>query len=134
MERVLFVCVHNSARSQIAEAFFNYLAEGRAIAYSAGTQPDKYLSPDVIKVMQEVGIDITGQVPKALTPEMIEQTDKVISMGCGMEDICPASSVSTEDWEIGDPKGESMAKIREIRDEIKVKVTKLMSNSKLLKT
>lgn len=126
MKTVLFVCVHNSGRSQIAEAFFNHLAGGRAVAYSAGTQADKRLNPDVIKVMQEVGIDITNQVPKALTAKMLNPADNVITMGCGVEGVCPASSVSTEEWELEDPEGKSLAKVREIRDELKVMVTKLL--------
>lgn len=128
MRKILFVCVHNCGRSQMAEAFFNHLSGGRAVAYSAGTQPDKYLGPKVIRVMQEAGIDINGQAPKPLAPEMIEQADRVISMGCGVEGICPASFVPTEEWEIEDPKGKPLKKVREIRDEIKARVTKLLDN------
>lgn len=128
MRKILFVCSHNSGRSQIAEAFFNHLAKGIAIAYSAGTQPDKHLDTNVVQVMQEIGINITGQAPKALTPMMVEQADKVISMGCGVEGVCPAASVPAEEWEIEDPKGKTMVKVREIRDEIEARVVTLLDN------
>ena len=128
LKKILFVCVHNSGRSQIAEAFFNYLAGGRAIAYSAGTRPDKHLNPRVVEILQEVGVDTIGQAPKALTLEMLEQVDMVISMGCGVEGVCPASFVETEDWNMDDPKGKSIEKVREIRDEIKTRVIKLLDN------
>ena len=128
MKTVLFVCVHNSGRSQMAEAFFNHLAEGRAIAYSAGTDPAGSINPDVLKVMQESGIDISGQVPKALTSEMLEQADKVVTMGCGVEGVCPASFIPTEDWELDDPEGQSIEKIREIRDDIRTFIKKLLDD------
>jgi len=89
-ETVLFVCVHNSGRSQMAEAFFNHLAGGRARAISAGTNPDAALDPVVVKVMKELGIDLSGKKPKILTPEMMGQADEVVSMGCGVEGVCPA--------------------------------------------
>src|SRR3990172_6012458 len=105
MKTVLFVCVHNSGRSKMAEALFNRLAGGRAIALSAGTQPGDKVNPVVVEAMREVGIDISGSMPKALTPEMAEQADRIITMGCGAdaEAVCPASFIETEDWALEDP-------------------------------
>ncbi len=128
MKTVVFVCVHNSGRSQMAEAFFNQLAKGKAQAYSAGTQPADKVNPVVIKAMREVGIDISGNRPKALTIDMVGKADRMITMGCGAEAeaICPASFIETEDWALEDPKGKSLEQVRKIRDEIKERVTKLL--------
>ncbi|MCL0066195.1 arsenate reductase ArsC [Dehalococcoidia bacterium] len=126
MQTVLFICVGNSGRSQMAEAFFNHLAGGRAISCSAGTQPAERVDPHVILVMREVGIDIAAQVPKALTPGMLEQVHRVISMGCGVDGNCLASPVSVEDWGIKDPKGKSLEEIRAVRDMIRVRVLALL--------
>ncbi len=126
MKRVLFVCVHNSGRSQMAEAFFNQIARGKAQALSAGTEPAATINPVVVEVMREIGIDIRQQKPKPLTPEMVEQADKVITMGCGVEAVCPATFVKTEDWNIDDPKGQPLDKVREIRDEIRERVVKML--------
>lgn len=125
-KKVLFVCVHNVGRSQMAEAFFNSLAKGKALATSAGTKPSSEVSPVVIAAMLEVGIDIRQQKPKPLTPEMLESADRVITMGCGVEEVCPASFVPTEDWALEDPKGKPVEKVRQIRDEIKAKVEALL--------
>ena len=129
MKTVLFVCVHNSGRSQMAEAFFNQLAKGKAQAYSAGTQPADKVNPVVIEAMREVGIDISGNRPKALTIDMVEKADRMITMGCGAEAeaVCPASFIETEDWALEDPKGKSLEQVRKIRDEIKERVTKLLN-------
>ncbi len=110
----------------MAEAFVNKFAVGRVKAISAGTEPAETLDPIVVKVMGEVGIDISHQKPKKLIPEMIEQADKVITMGCGVEDMCPATFVETEDWNIDDPKGKPVEKVREIREQIQVKVLSLL--------
>ena len=126
---VLFVCVHNSGRSQIAEASVNKLSQGRVKAISAGTSPAEAIDPMVVKVMREDGIDISRQKPKGLTPEMIEQADKVITMGCRVEEVCPATFVETEDWELEDPKGKPIERVREIRDEIKSRLIKLLEES-----
>ena len=130
MKTVLFVCVHNSGRSQMAEAFFNHMAKGKAQAYSAGTQPADKVNPVVIKAMSEAGIDISGNKPKALNMEMVEKADRMITMGCGAEAeaVCPASFIETEDWALEDPKGKTLEQVRKIRDEIKEKVTKLLNN------
>ncbi|OGO06133.1 MAG: arsenate reductase [Chloroflexi bacterium RBG_13_54_9] len=126
MKKVLFVCVHNAGRSQMAEAFFNRLAKGKTSAVSAGTVPATQIIPTVIEAMGEVGIDISGQRPKALTPEMIEDVDRVITMGCSVEKVCPASFVPTEDWELEDPEGKPIEKVRQVRDEIRNRVEKLI--------
>ena len=126
MKKVLFVCVHNAGRSQMAEAFFSRLAEGKALALSAGTEPASRVNPVVVGAMREVGIDISHQKPKLLTLEMLENVDRVITMGCGVEGVCPASFVPTEDWELEDPEDKPIEKVRQIRDEIKAKVDELV--------
>jgi arsenate reductase (thioredoxin) len=126
VKTVLFVCVGNSGRSQMAEAFLNHFAKGQARAISAGTEPASTVDPTVIKVMKEVGIDISGNKPKALTPEMIDQANLVITMGCSAEAACPASWVETRDWGLEDPKGKPIEKVREIRDQIKAMVVMLL--------
>ena len=126
MKTILFVCVGNSGRSQMAEAFLNHFAKGQARAISAGTDPASTVDPTVIKVMKEVGIDISGNKPKALTPEMIDQANLVITMGCSAEAACPASWVETRDWGLEDPKGKPIEKVREIRDPIKAMVVMLL--------
>ena len=129
---VLFVCVHNSGRSQMAEAFFNNLAMGKAQALSAGTQPADEVNPMVIEAMKEVGIDISGKKPKMLTMDMVEKAERMITMGCGAEAeaVCPASFIETEDWALEDPKGKSLEQVRKIRDEIKELVIKLLNELK----
>jgi arsenate reductase len=126
MKTVLFVCVGNAGRSQMAEAFFNHLANGRARAVSAGTKPASAVDPNTIEVMREVGIDISAARPEALTMEMLDQADRVVTMGCGVEGVCPASFVETEDWQLEDPKGKPPEEVRRIRDEIRAKVMKLL--------
>jgi len=126
--QVLFVCVHNSGRSQMAEAIFNHYAKGEALAYSAGTRPASHIDRNVIQAMKEVGLDISKQRPKILTPEMMVDVDRVITMGCGVEDVCPATFVATEDWWLEDPDGKPIEKVREIRDEIEAKVKALIGN------
>jgi protein-tyrosine-phosphatase len=131
MKNVLFVCVGNSGRSQIAEAFFNHMVGGKAKASSAGTNPASEVSPTVIQAMKEVDIDISSNRPKKLTMEMLNQADNVITMGCGTENACPATFTETEDWELEDPKGQSIERIREIRDQIKTKVEKLIKEMQI---
>lgn len=130
MKTVLFVCVGNAGRSQMAEAFFSRLADGKARAISAGTRPADAVDPKAIEVMREAGIDISGNKPKALTMEVLEQANRVITMGCGVEGVCPASFVETEDWQLEDPKGKPIEEVRRIRDEIKTKVLRLLEKSK----
>jgi len=129
MKKVLFVCVENACRSQIAEAFFNKLASGKAIATSAGTKPSNMVNSKAIEVMKENGIDMDKQKPKLLTQEMIQKADKLITMGCEA-DFCPAPYLKTEDWNIEDPSGKSIEKFREVRDKIRQKVEELIEEMK----
>jgi arsenate reductase len=126
MKKILFVCVHNSGRSQMAEAFFNQLAKGKAVAISAGTQPATQVNATVVAAMSESGIETGNQKPKSLTLEMLESTDRVITMGCNVAEVCPASFVPTEDWDLNDPEGKSIEEVRQIRDQIKTKVEVLV--------
>jgi protein-tyrosine-phosphatase len=126
MKTVLFVCVGNSGRSQMAEGFFNHLANGKARAISAGTKPASAVDPKTIEVMREVGIDISAARPKALIMEMLDQASRVVTMGCGAEGVCPASFVETEDWQLEDPKGKPIEDVRRIRDQIKTRVLRLL--------
>jgi len=129
VKTVLFVCVGNSGRSQMAEAFFNQAAGDKARAMSAGTKPASAVDPQIVQVMREVGIDISAARPKPLTMEMLDRADRVVTMGCGTEGVCPASFVETEDWQLEDPKGKSLEEVRRIRDEIKARVTRLLEKS-----
>ena len=125
MKKVLFVCVENARRSQMAEAFFNKLTKGRAFAFSAGDRPASKVDEKAVEVMKEIGIDITEQKPKALTTKMVEEADMVITMGCGA-DVCPVVPKRVEEWKIEDPAGKPIAKFREVRNEIKERVGKLV--------
>jgi arsenate reductase (thioredoxin) len=126
MKKVLFICVHNAGRSQIAEAFFNKLAGGKVVAISAGSKPADNVNPAAIQAMSEAGIDISQKIPRLLTPEMMDGIDRVITMGCGEDTACPASWVKTEDWELEDPAGKSVSEVRKIRDEIERRVKLLL--------
>ncbi len=126
MKKVLFVCVHNSGRSQMAEAFFNELTKGKIMAFSAGTAPAPAVDPTVVEVMKEAGIDLSRNFPKALTPDMLDGAVRVITMGCGVEGICPATFTETEDWDLEDPKGQPIEKVRKIRDNIKARVETIL--------
>jgi len=108
----------------------NHYAEGKAKALSAGTNPAADVEPTVVKAMKEVGIDISGNKPKPLIPEMIDQANLVITMGCGAEAACPASWIETRGWGLEDPKDKPIEKVREIRDEIKARVTRLLEEIK----
>ena len=134
MKTILFVCVHNSGRSQMAEAFFNQMAKGKATGLSAGTQPADNVNPVVVEAMSGIGIDISGNKPKALTFEMVGKADRMITMGCGAEAeaVCPASFIETEDWALDDPKGQPLEKVREIRDGIKTRVAELLAELQVL--
>jgi arsenate reductase len=126
MKKVLFVCVHNAGRSQMAEALFNQLARDKAAATSAGTNPASRVNPIVVEAMREMGIDISYQKPKSLTLEMIEDADRVITMGCNVEKVCPASFVPTEDWQLEDPERKPIEQVRQIRDKVKARVEALI--------
>jgi protein-tyrosine-phosphatase len=123
---VLFVCVHNAGRSQMAAGFMSELSDGKVKVWSAGSAPKESINPIAIAAMAEVGIDISREVPKILTTETVKASDVVITMGCG--DSCPFfPGKRYEDWVIADPAGQDIAAIRKIRDEIKDRVIKLLS-------
>jgi arsenate reductase len=124
MKTVLFICVHNSGRSQMAEGYFNQMAEGKAKAISAGSQPADNVNPIAVAVMREEGIDICRNKPKLLTMEMMEGIDRAITIGC--EETCPLTTVPTEDWGLEDPKDKPVEQVRKIREEIKDKVKRLI--------
>ena len=125
MKTVLFACVHNAGRSQMAAAWFNRLADpAKARAVSAGTAPAERVHPEVVAVMREEGIDLSDARPQRLTPELAEQAQLLITMGCG--DECPyVPGLRRDDWPLDDPKGKPIAQVREIRDEIRERVRTL---------
>lgn len=128
MKKVLFVCVENAGRSQMAEAFANHFGKGVVNALSAGTRPSKEVNPVVAQVMKEKGIDISRNKPKPLDIKMIEEAEVVVTMGCGAEGFCPAPLFEKIiDWQLEDPKGKPVEKVRQIRDEIERKVLELIS-------
>ena len=129
---ILFVCVENAGRSQMAEGFFKkYSPEGYQVV-SAGTKPISEINPVAIEAMNEVGIDITNQKSKELTEEMIRTSDKIINMGCMDKEACPSLFLNNLlDWNIEDPKGKPIEKIRDIRDEIHRKVKELVAGIKI---
>jgi arsenate reductase len=122
MSTVIFACVHNAGRSQMAAAFFNQLAEPtRARAVSAGTQPAKGVHPEVVAAMREVGIDLSRAHPQLLTTEVAASARHLITMGCG--DQCPHyPGMKVQDWPLDDPKGQPVERVRQIRDEIRRRV------------
>ena len=124
---VLFLCVHNAGRSQMALGWFNALAGGRAIAWSGGSEPGREINPTAIEAMAEVGIDITGEFPKPWTDEVLRAADVVVTMGCG--DTCPFyPGKRYEDWALDDPAGQGIDAVRPIRDEIRERVTELLKS------
>ena len=129
MENVLFVCVENAGRSQMAEAFFRKYAPAKYNVISAGTAPSSQLNPVVVEVMKEIGIDMTQQSPKTLSDEMIENSSKTVNMGCMDKESCPALFVKDVlDWNISDPKEKSIDDVREIRDQILKEVLYLVKS------
>ena len=123
---VLFVCVHNAGRSQMAAGYLAHLARGRIEVRSAGSQPADQINPVAVQAMAEEGIDITAASPKVLTPDAVRTSDVVITMGCG--DACPLfPGVRYEDWELADPAGQGIDAVRPIRDDIKRRVTALVA-------
>jgi protein-tyrosine-phosphatase len=128
MKRLLFVCVENAGRSQMAEAFANYHGKGKLTAESAGIKVAEAVNPLVVTVMKERGIDISMNKPKLLTTEMANEADLIITMGCGASEICPGPFFkNTVDWGLEDPKGKPVERVREIRDEIERRVVKIVS-------
>ncbi len=123
---VLFVCVHNAGRSQIAAGLVKLRSEGRVHVRSAGSAPGDEINPAVIQVMSEIGVDMTEEFPKPLTDEVVRAADVVITMGCG--DACPIyPGKRYEDWELEDPAGENVETVRRIRDEIDRRVQRLIA-------
>jgi len=124
---ILFVCVGNSGRSQMAEAIFNKLKPDGFRAMSAGTKPAKEMNTLVLQVLREIGIDASDARPKPISTEMIAEAEKIITMGCEASDFCPARFLSrVEDWHIEDPKGKTLDQMRSIRDTIDEHVRELL--------
>ena len=126
MKTVLFACVHNAGRSQMAAAWFNTLADrSKARAISAGTDPGPRVHPEVITAMREVGVDLVGASTTKLTPQLAEHAHWLVTMGCG--DECPyVPGAKRDDWPLEDPKGKSIERVREIRDELRDRVQALI--------
>ncbi|MFL4479192.1 arsenate reductase ArsC [Paeniglutamicibacter sp. ORCA_105] len=123
---VLFVCVHNAGRSQMAAAFLSNLSAGQIEVRSAGSQPADSVNPAAVAAMNEVGIDMSAEVPKILTTEAVKESDVVITMGCG--DTCPIfPGKRYEDWELEDPAGQGVEAVRPIRDDIRARIEALIS-------
>jgi arsenate reductase len=127
MQTVLFACVHNAGRSQMAAAFFNSLADADVVrAVSAGTEPARQAHPEVVEAMREVGIDLSRVRPALLTPELAASAQLLVTMGCG--EACPfIPGLRREDWALPDPKGQPPERVREIRDEIRARVGRLVA-------
>jgi protein-tyrosine-phosphatase len=123
---VLFLCIHNAGRSQMALGWFNHLAEGRALALSGGSEPADQVNPIAVQAMAEVGIDIAHEQPKRWTEAGLEAADVVVTMGCG--DTCPyVPGTRYEDWPLDDPAGQGIDAVRPIRDEIERRVRDLLT-------
>lgn len=124
---VLFVCVHNAGRSQMAAGFLTHLAGDKIDVRSAGSMPGNQINPVAVEAMNEVGIDITGEQPKKLTDDAVAASDVVITMGCG--DECPYfPGKRYEDWVLVDPAGQGIETVREVRDEIKTRIETLIGS------
>jgi arsenate reductase len=126
MKTVLFACVHNAGRSQMAAAWLDRLADpAKARAISAGTEPGARVHPEVVAAMREVGIDLAAETPKRLTEELARTAALLVTMGCG--EACPVvPGLRRDDWPLDDPKGQPVARVREIRDEIRRRVSALV--------
>ncbi|MBF0672371.1 MAG: arsenate reductase ArsC [Salinibacterium sp.] len=123
---VLFVCVHNAGRSQMAAGFLRHLGGDRIEVRSAGSMPADQINPTAVEAMAELGIDIAGEQPKVLTTDAVQESDVVITMGCG--DVCPIfPGKRYEDWELDDPAGQGLDAVRPIRDDIKRRIEQLVS-------
>ena len=124
---VLFVCVHNAGRSQMAAGYLRALGDGRIEVRSAGSEPKDQINPVAVDAMAEDGIDITGNTPKILTVDAVKESDVVITMGCG--DACPIfPGKRYEDWELDDPAGQGIDSVRPIRDEIRRRIEALIAD------
>ena len=131
MFKVIFACVHNAGRSQMAGAFFNELVDrSKAEAISAGTEPGERIHPEVLTVMQEIGIDLSNAKPQRLTQELANEAQLLVTMGCG--DKCPyVPGLRRDDWPLRDPKGLPAEDVRSIRDEVKARVLTLIEAERL---
>jgi len=130
MKKILFVCVENAGRSQMAEAFAKAYGNAKIEAISAGTMPAEEVTPLAVQVMREKGIDLSPNKPKLITNQMVQEADTIIVMGCSAEGFCPAPLLNkVVDWQIEDPKGKPIEKVREIRDEIERKVRTLLDQN-----
>ncbi len=131
MVKVIFACIHNAGRSQMAAAFFNQLVDpAKAVAVSAGTDPGLRVHPEVLTAMQEVGIDLSNAKPQKLTEELARDAQLLITMGCG--DKCPyVPGLRRDDWPLRDPKGQPMDEVRTIRDEVRDRVQLLLDREGL---
>lgn len=127
MPDVVFACVHNAGRSRMAEALFEREARGRYSAASAGTEPADRPHPEVVDALAEIGIALPQTPGTLLTPELADAADRLISMGCNVEEACPASTTPMEDWALDDPKGQPIERVREIRDDIAGRVRGLVA-------
>ena len=128
-KNILFVCVENAGRSQMAEAFFKKYAKNRFNVISAGISPSSIIDPVVVSVMDEIGIDLKNQQPQLLSSSMIENSNKTVNMGCMDQESCPSLFVKgVDDWNIEDPKGKSVEDVRKIRDQIKNDVLNLLGS------
>jgi arsenate reductase len=126
VKTIVFACVHNAGRSQMAAAFLNQLANGKARAVSAGTNPGTRVHPEVVETMKAVGIDLSAAVPQRLTTELAAAANMLITMGCG--DECPyIPGLQRDDWPLDDPKGRPLDDVRRIRDEIRGRVIELLN-------
>ncbi len=134
MKTILYVCVHNAGRSQMAHALTDRLAATRGLPVrgaSAGTQGGKDLNPFAVEAMREIGIPLDGHEPKIITQTMVDEADKIIGMGCGVDaESCPARFLMAEDWGLDDPAGGPIERVREIRDEIARRVGLLLDGYK----
>ena len=129
MSKILFVCVENAGRSQMAEGFFRKLGPSNFEVMSAGTKPASEINPTAVQVMKEVNIDISQNKSTTLTSEMMSESDTVINMGCMDKESCPALFVEDiDDWNIEDPKGKSIEHVRKIRDGIEARVLELVDS------
>ena len=124
---VLFVCVHNAGRSQMAAGWLRHLAGDTVEIRSAGSEPADQINPVAVEAMREVGIDITGQTPAKLTSDAAEASDVIVTMGCG--DVCPVfPGKRYEDWKLTDPAGQPIEVVRQVRDDIRARVTNLVGD------
>ena len=126
MKKVLFVCVHNAGRSQMAGALLNTKGDDSLLATSADTIPTERVNPVVAEAMQEVGINISANSPKVITQEMANEADLIITMDCAIDEACPATFLPAEDWGLDDPAGQPIETVRRIRDQAKMKVAELL--------